>query len=102
MSYEKPNIFLRELTSFIHKPDGFFITFYQITDPCSDALNLSKTISGTHRPRVCCAIEYSFVKRNLYGFVQNFNRIIFIRFNRNLMIVLKSEFEQVIHLKTCG
>ena len=81
MSYEKANIFLRELISFIYKLRGFFITFYQITSPCSDALNLSKTISGTHRPGVCCAIEYSVLKRNLYDFVQNFNRTIFVRFN---------------------
>ena len=76
--------FLRELVSFVDKPDWFFITFYQITNPCSDAFNFSRTISATQRPCVCCAIEYSFLKRNLYGFVQNFSRTIFVRFNTNL------------------
>ena len=99
VSYEKPNIFFVILISFIYKPEGLFITFYQIIDPYSDALNLSKTIWGTQGPCVCCTIEYSFLKRNLYGFVQNFNITIFVRFNTNLMIELKSEFEQVIHIK---
>ena len=87
------------LISFIYKPEGLFITFYQIVDPYSDALNLSKTIWGTQGPCVCCTIEYSLLKRNLSGFVQNFNITIFVRFDTNLMIELKSEFEQVIHIK---
>ena len=99
ISYEKPNIFFVILISFIYKPEGLFITFYQIVDPYSDALNLSKTIWGTQGPCVCCTIEYSLLKRNLYGFVQNFNTTIFVRFNTNLMIELKSEFEQVTHIK---
>ena len=82
-----------------HPLTGIFYKFYQITDPCSDPRNLSKTMSRTHQPRVYCAIEYSFLKRNLYDLVQNFSRAIFVRFNTNLMIVLKIEFEQVMHLK---
>ena len=81
MSYEKLNIFFKKINFFYLKPHGFFITFYKITNPCSDALNLSKTISGAHRPGVCCSIEHSFLKINLYGFVQNFNRTIFVRFD---------------------
>ena len=89
-----------QLTSFIHKLHGFFITLYQITGPCSDASNLSKNFSGTYRPWVCCAIEYSFLKRNLYGFVQNFNRTMFVRFDTILMIVLKScnHFHNILRL----
>ena len=74
---EAQYIFKRINFIYLQSTIYFFITFYQIRD----ALNLSKTISGAHRTRVCCGIEYSFLKINLYGFVQNFNRTVFVRFD---------------------
>lgn len=63
-----------------------FHNFYQIM--------YFKSISGTHRSCGSCATEYSFLKRNIYGFFQNFSRIIFVRYNTNSTFLLKmSGFE---------
>ena len=83
-SYEKPSIFFERINLFYLQTTRVFHNLYQIADLCSEALDLSKTISGIFPkllPRVCCAIEYLFLKRNLYRFMRNVNRTIFVRFD---------------------
>lgn len=38
---------------------------------------------------MAAAQEYKFLKRNIYGFVKNFNRTMFVRCNKNLTFLLK-------------